>query len=198
MFTKFIDSIGIMPEVEEVKQLKKKKLIKLANGSTRVVFDNTGHEKSHCRYCGYEFENCSCSRTNHVWNNDLGCCDICLEPFQPNGTGPANNKLLHKIINISWFNRWVRNISNRHDIGYFEGFNQDHKDWCDSEMLVDTNDKIDKTWYLKPKSFWKKRAWLNEFFVDKFGDSSFNWSGCVVPESVCNPVKKDISATDTK
>ena len=192
MITKFVESYGCVPEVQNMTTLKKK-IIKLANGTTRIVYDTEGREKTYCRYCGKKFDVCNCTRTEHVYNSDLGCCDLCYEPFQPNGTGPANNKILHFFINaISWFNRWVSPISDKHDIGYFEGFRVCHKEFHDEKMLDDTKEKIRKAWWLKPKSFWFKRAKLNYGAVDKFGDSSFNWSGCVLPENIAKETKKEV------
>ena len=182
MLTNFLKTVGC--ETHEVKL--KKKIIILADGSQRIVYDNEGHEDTHCRYCGECFDECGCDRTEHIYDEDRGCCINCLETFKPNGTGPSNNKFVHWFINIiSWFNRWVSGISNKHDIGYFEGFLASRKKIEDDAMRDRTYKKIDKTWYLKPKSFWKKRADLNWVAVDKCGDSSFNWSGCVLPENVC-------------
>lgn len=175
--TGFLNSFGCIPEVD-----MNKKTIELLDGETVDVFDLKGDDvKTHCRYCGESFVDCMCDRTEHVYSERLGGCKLCYEPFNPNGTGPSNSPILHWFINaISWFNRWVTNISNKHDIAYFEGFTERRKEAEDDAMRERTYRKIDNTWYLKPKAVWKKRADVNWLAVDKCGDSSFNWSGCVI------------------
>jgi hypothetical protein len=181
--TGFLNSIGKMPEEEDF--MFKKKIIKLSNGKTRVVFNIPDSDvRNVCRYCGQKFELCGCVRTEHVYNKEKGCCELCHETFRPNKTGPANNKFAHALINLFWFNRWVGNISDKHDIGYFEGFTTRRKELEDDSMLERTDNKIDRTWWLRPHFVWKKRARLNWIAVDKLGNSSFNWSGCVTEDSV--------------
>ena len=158
----------------------KKKILKLTNGKTREVYDVPENKaKTHCRYCGDTFVNCLCDRVEHIFDHTTGGCKTCYEGFKPNGTGPSNSPFVHWFINtISWFNRWVSKISNKHDIGYFEGFTEGRKNAEDDSMRDRTYAKINKTWFLKPKSAWKSRADVNWIAVDKLGDSSFNWSGC--------------------
>lgn len=187
MLSNFLDSVGCEPK--EVKL--KKKIIILSDGSQRIVYDNEGHETTNCRYCGNYFDECDCDRTEHIYDEESSCCILCKETFKPNGTGPANNRFLHFIINIFPFNRWVKKISDLHDIGYWCGFLLNHKVHQDNEMLRRTVEKIKKTWWLFPNRFWIRRANINYEAVEHGGDSSFNWSGCVLPENVSG--KKDLN-----
>lgn len=184
--TKLLESIGTINEGGDMKKIE----IELLDGTTRTVYDNEGCEKSHCRYCGDEFDICNCDRTEHVYDKKIGGCVNCMEPFKPNGTGPSNSKFLHFLINLFWFNRWVRLISNLHDIGYWCGFLFCHKKHEDEEMLRRTVEKIENTWWLFPTSVWISRAEVNYEAVEHGGDSSFNWSGCVLPENVGAKIKK--------
>ena len=187
--TGFLNSVGTMPEENDMKI--KKKIIKLLNGKTRIVYNVPEDQvKNVCRYCGELFTVCLCDRTEHVYDAKIGGCVLCGEKFKPNGTGPSNNRFLHSAINLFWFNRWVSNISDKHDIGYFEGFTDIRKTIEDYGMRERTYDKIDSKWWLRPKFAWKKRADLNWIAVDKCGDSSFNWSGCVVESLKNNDIKK--------
>jgi len=181
--TGLINSIGCIPEIED--NLRKKILV-LSNNSTRVVYDLKGDDVINiCRYCGELFSVCKCDRVRHVFeylDNEKthGHCVNCLETFAPNGTGSDTTPIITFLINLfSWFNRWVASISDKHDIGYWEGNTWVRKGIEDDNMLERTNNKIDRTWYLRPKSLWKKRAKVNWLAVDKCGDDSFNFSGCV-------------------
>ena len=130
-----------------------------------------------CKFCNISISMCLCTRTQHVYNYKTGKCELCGEGFTPNGTGPQN-KWYTFLIRLFPFNRWVDDVSDLHDIEYFEGYTQSHKDWADYNMYKRTCDKIDSTWWLFPSALWKKRAGLNFDAVKRGGDDSFNWDGC--------------------
>jgi len=117
------------------------------------------------------------TRQKHEWKD--GACKRCGEKFTPNGTGPQG-KWYTFLIRIFPFNRWVDDISNKHDEDYFEGFNMLHKCDADSRMYQSTIYKIESTWWLRPHWLWKKRAKLNFEAVEEGGDDSFNWFGCEI------------------
>jgi len=141
-----------------------------------------------CKYCGIPVNICLCTRTQHVYNYRKGKCELCGEKFEPNGTGPQN-KWYTFLIRLFPFNRWVDDVSNLHDVEYFEGYTQFHKDMADYRMYDRTCEKIEKTWYLFPSGLWKRRAGVNYRAVKSGGDDSFNWSGCT------GEYKKPVKAT---
>jgi hypothetical protein len=80
---------------------------------------------------------------------------------------------------LSWFNRWCDSVSDQHDEDYEAGYTRFHKNQADQKMYTGTKAKIDRTWYLRPKWLWYERAEINYDAVQKDGDSSFNWDGCI-------------------
>lgn len=138
---------------------------------------------THCSHCKSTFVNCLCTRTQHVYDDVKKECRLCGEKFEPNGTGPQN-KWYTFLIRIFPFNRWVDDISDKHDISYFEGYTETHKKIGDQSMLEATTAKVRKTWYLWPTGVWVKRAELNYVAVRDGGDESFNWTGCVSDRNI--------------
>ena len=134
-------------------------------------------EEPVCKYCNIAISQCLCTRTQHVYNFKTGKCELCGESFTPNGTGPQD-KWYTFLIRLFPFNRWVDDVSNLHDIEYFEGYTRFHKDTADYNMFTRTCKKIEKAWWLFPSRLWKRRAGLNFKAVKSGGDDSFNWSGC--------------------
>jgi len=132
-----------------------------------------------CGHCGVPRENCLCTRTQHIFNPESRACVKCGHTFSTNGTGPADRPWLRFVIRLSWFNRWCDSVSDRHDEDYEAGYTRFHKNQADQKMYNDTKAKIDRTWYLRPKSIWYERAEINYDAVQKDGDSSFNWDGCI-------------------
>jgi hypothetical protein len=130
-----------------------------------------------CKYCDITMSQCLCTRTQHVYNYKTGRCELCGESFEPNGTGPKN-KWYTFLIKIFPFNRWVDDVSDLHDVEYFEGYTNYHRDVSDKNMYTRTCKKIERTWWLFPSFLWKRRAKLNYIAVKSAGDDSFNWSGC--------------------
>jgi len=164
--TDFVLSIGCVPEEEDLKKIKKE------------VPLEPKKEDHVCKYCGILISQCLCTRTQHVFNYKTGKCDLCGESFKPNGTGPKG-KWYTFLIRIFPFNRWVDDISDLHDIEYFEGYTRFHKNVADFKMFDRTKKKIEKTWWLFPTKLWVKRARVNYLAVNGGGDDSFNWSGCL-------------------